>query len=178
MDTHTTYFTADGKEITVRPAIADDALDLLELKKSYIKATRSLPLYEYEYKNGIREEKELIERYIREENSLLLVAVHGNVLIGNLDITGSQRKKLYHTGMLGMGVAYTWHNKKAGSFLMESALAWAQRSLLTVVWLEVYATNLPGIRLYEKFGFEHCGLIKNFFNEEELVDKITMVKYV
>jgi len=173
------HFTPDGKEITIRQACEDDALQLIELKKSYIKGTRSIPLYEYEYKNDIQTEKELISRFRHEPNSLLLVAEHANNLIGNIDLSGSQRKKLFHTGMIGMGIAKEWQNKKIGSYLMESLLLWAaELSPLKIIWLDVYSTNTSGIRLYEKFGFEHTGIIKNFFMEEVPADKITMVKYL
>jgi RimJ/RimL family protein N-acetyltransferase len=179
METHTIHFTKDGKEVIVRPALPDDGLKLLELKKSYLKDTRTLPLFEYEYKNSIQQEKELIEKYIADSNSMLLVAEHGNNLIGNLDLTGSHRKKMQHTAMLGMGIANTWQNRKVGSFLIKDALQWAtHNSTLRLVWLEVYSTNAAGIRLYEKCGFENCGLIKDFFNEEAPVDKITMVNYL
>ena len=63
--------------------------------------------------------------------------------------------------MIGMGIAYEWHNQKTGSFLIESALQWAiKNGVLQLIWLEVYSTNIPGLRLYEKFGFEKAGLIK------------------
>ncbi|MGQ2983766.1 GNAT family N-acetyltransferase [Flavobacterium sp.] len=172
-------FTADGKEITIREAVEEDALSLIELKKSYIKDTRSIPLYEFEYKNDIAMEKDLIKRFADEENSLLLVAEHGNQLIGNIDLSGSQRKKLFHTAMIGMGIAYEWQNRKVGGFLMEALLDWAAKSSpLSIIWLDVYSTNIGGQRLYEKYGFEKCGMIKDFFMEEEPADKITMVKYL
>ena len=39
-----THFTKDGKEIIIREANEDDALNLIELKKSYIKDTTSIPV--------------------------------------------------------------------------------------------------------------------------------------
>lgn len=132
-----------------------------------------------EYINDLQAEKELIKRFINEPNSLLLIAEHNNTLIGNIDITGSQRKKMFHTGMVGMGIANNWRNIKIGSYLMETALNWTiNNSHLSIIWLEVYSNNKEAIKLYEKFGFEPCGFIKNFFMEENPVDKITMVKYL
>ncbi|MFD2602911.1 GNAT family N-acetyltransferase [Flavobacterium suzhouense] len=172
-------FTKDGKEIIIREATEEDAAELIGLKKSYIKNTMSIPLYEFEYKNDIQMEKEWINRFTNESNSLLFVAEHENKLIGNIDLNGNQRKKLFHTGMIGMGIAYQWQNKKIGSFLMDSLINWAtSKSQLRIIWLEVYSTNIGGIKLYEKFGFEQCGLIKNFFEEENPADKITMVKHL
>ncbi|PZR21881.1 MAG: GNAT family N-acetyltransferase [Flavobacterium psychrophilum] len=174
-----THFTKDGKEIIIREAGENDAAGLIELKKSYIKDTTSIPLYEFEYKNDIQAEKEWIRKFVGESNSLLLVAEHNDKLIGNIDLNGNQRKKLFHTGMIGMGIAYQWQNKKIGSYLMDSVMKWASsKSPLRIIWLEVYSTNTGGIKLYEKFGFEQCGVIKNFFEEENPADKITMVKHL
>lgn len=171
------HFTSDGREILIREAVPEDALNLLNLKKSYIRNTKTIPMYEFEYKNDILAEKALIERYA-EPNSLLLVAEHGNNLVGNLDLTGSLRKKMYHTGMIGMGITYEWQNRKIGSFLMREAIQRAKTSVLEIIWLEVYSTNTAGRRLYQKFGFEECGTVKNFFKEERYADKITMVKHL
>lgn len=175
----TIHFANNGKEVIIRQANENDAMKLLELKLGYIRNTKSLPLYEYEYKNDIQAEKDFINRYISEPNSILLVAEHGNNLIGNIDLTGNQRKKLFHTGMVGMGIAYEWHNCGIGSMLLGSTVKWAKESSpLRIVWLEVYSTNTAGRRLYEKCGFEECGIIKDFYNEEIPADKLTMVNHL
>jgi len=110
---------------------------------------------------------------------LLLVAEHRNKLIGNIDLHGNQRKKLFHTAMIGMGIAYEWQDKKIGTLLMDGIMQWAlHKSSLRIIWLEVYSTNKGGVKLYEKFGFEQCGIIPNFFEEEIPADKITMVKHL
>lgn len=174
-----THFTKDGKEIIIREATEDDAKSLIELKKGYLKNTTSIPLYECEYKNNVQMEKEWIQKFITEYNSLLLLAEYNDRLIGNLDLTGNQRKKLFHTGMIGMGIAYEWQNKQIGSLLLESAMKWAiNKSQLSIIWLEVYSTNTAGRKLYEKFGFEQSGIIKNFFEEDNPADKITMVRHI
>lgn len=174
-----THFTKEGKEIIIRQAEEADALQLIALKKSYLKNSTSIPMLIHEYKNDLQAEKELINRFITEPNSLLLIAEHNDTIIGNIDIIGNQRKKMFHTGMIGMGIANGWRNMKIGSYLMEGALNWTiNNSHLTLIWLEVYSDNNGGIKLYEKFGFEPCGFIKNFFMEENPVDKITMVKYL
>ncbi len=174
-DTHT---AKNGKTIIVRNTIEEDAPALIALKKGYIKGTTTIPLYEDEYRNTSIQEAELITRYYNEQNSILLVAECEGELIGNIDITGNQRRKLFHTAMLGMGIAYDWQNKGIGSCLMESALNAMNETPVSIVWLEAYSTNIGGLKLYEKFGFEQCGVIKNFFNENTPIDKITMVKYI
>ena len=165
--------------ITIRKAQPADAEKLLALKRSYIENTTSIPLYLEECRTNPYEERQLIKRYIAEANSILLVAEHDGQLIGNLDLTGNQRKKLYHTAMLGMGVAYTWHGKGIGTLLMRAALEWAHaNSYIKIIWLEVYSTNIAGIKLYQNFKFECCGIMKNFFQETIISDKISMIFYV
>jgi len=166
----------DGKEILLRAAVPNDASQLFALKLSYIKGSSTIPMYEDEYKNDEAQEAEMVQRYSDENNSLLIVAEHDGNLIGNLDLTGSPRRKLSHTGMIGMGISNKWQDKGIGHLLLSSALEWAKKaSPLTIVWLEVYSTNAAGRTLYRKNGFNDCGIIANFFGE---ADKITMVKHL
>ena len=101
-----------GEVITIRTGSRQDAQKLIALKKSYITGTTSIPLYEDEYRNTIVEEAEWIDRYNNQDNSLLLLAEYNGEVIGNIDLTGNQRRKLYHTGMIGMGIHNDWQNKK------------------------------------------------------------------
>ncbi|AXG74482.1 GNAT family N-acetyltransferase [Flavobacterium arcticum] len=176
--TQETYTSKNDKNIIVRNATECDAATLVALKKGYIRGTTTIPLYEHEYKNTTEQEAKLITKYNTEANSILLVAECDGELIGNIDITGNQRQKLQHTAMLGMGVANNWQNTGVGSCLMNSALKTIAQTVVSIVWLEVYASNIAGLKLYEKFRFEKCGAIKNFFNETAPIDKITMVKYI
>ena len=172
-----TYIAKNGESITIRQAISDDAKRLLELKLEYLKDTQTLPLFEHEYPNDIDQERDMIERYQSENNSIILLAVSEDAIIGNIDLTGSWRKKMQHTGVIGMGIHSQWQNQGVGTLLLQNILDWAQESqILKTIWLEVYATNSSGIALYEKVGFRESGRIDNFFLEnEKYIDKITMV---
>jgi RimJ/RimL family protein N-acetyltransferase len=165
--------------IIIREAVANDAEALITLKKSYIRDSTTIPLYEDEYANTIADEAALIERLHNSPNSVLLVAEWDGQLIGNLDLNGSPRRKLAHTTMLGMGIAPEWQNKEVGSLLMEAAIKWALNDTpVKLIWLELYSINLGGKRLYEKFGFTECGTMRDFFREDVVCDKISMVKYL
>jgi ribosomal protein S18 acetylase RimI-like enzyme len=166
----------DGKNVIIRTAQPADAAKLRELKISYIKDSSTLPLFEDEYRNDDKQEAEMIQRYLDEPNSILLVAEYNGELVGNIDLTGNQRRKLYHTGMVGMGIHNDWQNNGIGTLLLSNCIKWAgESSPLKIIWLEVYSTNKAGCRLYEKTGFRICGEIKNFFIN---ADKITMVKHL
>ncbi len=175
-----TYQSKSRQSILIREAIAEDANQLLHLKLEYIKNTKTLPLFDYEYPNDENQEKELIKRYQHQDNSLLLVAENNGVLIGNIDLTGSCRKKTQHSAVLGMGIHTQWQNLGIGTFLIQNVVDWAkQNAFLRIIWLEVYATNIAGRALYRKMGFQESGKIENFFIEKDkFIDKITMTTRV
>ncbi len=172
-----TYQTKSNHPLIIREAIPEDADQLLKLKLEYLKDTETIPLFDYEYSNNITEEYQLIKKYQKESNSILLVAENGGNLVGNIDLTGSRRKKLQHTGMIGMGIHTQWQNQGVGTYLIQNVLDWAgNNDFISLIWLEVYATNQAGIALYQKMGFKEVGRIDAFFHEnEKFIDKITMI---
>ncbi|MGY3795306.1 N-acetyltransferase family protein [Aquimarina sp. 433] len=175
-----TYTTKSNHQITIRQATPDDAQELLHLKLQYLKNTETLPLFENEYPNDTDQEKEMIKKYLSEKNSIILVAMINNNMVGNIDLTGSWRKKMEHTAMIGMGIHTKWQNQGIGTLLLQNVLDWAIKNpVLRLIWLEVYASNISGIVLYTKIGFTEVGRMPNFFLEKgKYIDKIIMNKEV
>ena len=176
----TKFILKNGKSITVREANQHDAPDLISLKLSYIEGSQTIPLLTHEYSDKVADEEHLIKRLKEEQNSILLLAENEGVLVGNIDLNGNQRSKLYHTGVIGMGIRKEWQGQGIGSVLLESAISWSkQNPYLSLIWLEVYDTNVAGKRLYQKLGFEECGRMKHFFKEDNVyIDKLTMVRHL
>ncbi|OUR90784.1 hypothetical protein A9Q87_12590 [Flavobacteriales bacterium 34_180_T64] len=174
------HILKSGSQINIRVPQIEDAQDLLDLKRAYIKNTSTLPLTLEEYPIDVKKEANLIEDYYKSENSILLVAEFNNILIGNIDLTGSQRSKMFHTGMLGMGIGEKWRNQGLGKLLIESVIDWAKHnSKIEIVWLDVYTSNELGYNLYKKTGFKKCGIIKNFFKQDQqYIDKIQMYQRI
>ncbi len=175
-----TYQTKSNQTVLIREATPEDGEKLLNLKLQYLKNTDTIPLFDYEYSNNPSEEAALIIRYQKQPNSLLLVAENNGNIVGNIDLTGSWRKKMQHTAVIGMGIHTAWQNQGIGTFLIQNVVHWSgQNELLRTIWLEVYATNTSGIALYQKMGFQESGRIENFFLEKEkFIDKIIMIKKV
>ncbi len=171
-----TFTTKLNRSIIIREAISKDCKKLLALKLQYLKETNSIPLFDYEYTNSIAEEETLIKKYQKERNSTLLVAENNGQIIGNIDLTGSWRKKMQHTAVIGMGIHTDWQNQGVGTLFLQNVIDWAiENQILKNLWLEVYSTNTAGIELYKKIGFQESGRIPGFFHENETyIDKITM----
>jgi len=166
----------NGINVTIRVPEISEAQKLLELKRSYLKDTKTIPMTIEEYPDDVNHESELIQKYRTSTNSLLLVAEFQNELIGNIDLTGSNRSKMFHTGVIGMGIKEQYRNLGLGRIFIESIIKWARDSSpLELIWLEVYANNNSGLNLYKSTGFKISGVVKNFFKEGNThIDKIQM----
>lgn len=115
-----------------------------------------------------------------EPHMCFLVAepVEGGEPIGNSSLHRTTRPRRIHTATIGMGVRDDWQGRGVGTALMAAMLDvadnwWQVRR----VHLEVYADNAAGIRLYEKFGFEVEGRLRqDAFRDGEYVDSLVMAR--
>jgi len=106
-----------------------------------------------------------------------LVAVVGDRVVGMLGVhTFPNRPRRRHVGAIGMAVHDEWQNRGIGAALMRAGLDLADKWLnLTRLELEVYTDNAPAIRLYERFGFEREGTLRQHaFRDGRYVDAYMM----
>jgi ribosomal protein S18 acetylase RimI-like enzyme len=78
----------------------------------------------------------------------------GCFIVGWCDIAVKKREGFRHVGDLGMGVLKDFRGQGLGRALLEKTLAAAREQKLERVELEVYASNLVAVRLYERHGFQ------------------------
>ncbi len=88
------------------------------------------------------------------------VALHGSDIVGWSDISPLRREGFTHCGALGMGVRKDYRRLGIGTRLLECSLCAASELGLERIELEVFASNTPAIRLYEKAGFVIEGVKK------------------
>ena len=108
-----------------------------------------------------------------------LVALVGDRVVGMLGVhTFPNKPRRRHVGNVGIAVHDDWQGKGVGSALMRAGLDLADNWLnLTRLVLEVYTDNEPAIRLYERFGFEREGTLRqDAFREGRYVDSYTMAR--
>lgn len=113
------------------------------------------------------------------EGTYNLVAVVGERVVGMLGVnTFPNRPRRRHVGTIGMAVHDEWHGKGIGTALMRAALDLADNWLnLIRLELEVFMDNEPAIRLYERFGFEHEGTLRQYaFRDGRYVDSYVMAR--
>lgn len=67
-------------------------------------------------------------------------------------------------------------NNGIGSILLDKLIKLCEAENTTSITLEVANTNIPAIKLYEKFGFKEVGIRKKYYNNS--VDAIIMTMEV
>jgi L-phenylalanine/L-methionine N-acetyltransferase len=165
--------TTDQKNIQIRLAEASDDSDVYDMFTSVTvsSSTLQLPYPSREYWR---------KRITDTDNGTYnLVAVVDGRVVGMLSIeTFPNRPRRRHAGIIGISVADEWHGKGVGSALMRAGLDLADNWLnLTRLELEVYTDNDAAIRLYEKFGFSHEGVLRQHaFRDGRYVDSAMMAR--
>jgi L-phenylalanine/L-methionine N-acetyltransferase len=113
------------------------------------------------------------------EGSYNLVAIAGDRVVGMIGLhTFPNKPRRRHVGTFGMGVHDDWQGKGIGTALMRACIDLADNWLnLTRLELEVYTDNEPAIRLYERFGFEREGTMRQHaFRDGRYVDSYAMAR--
>ena len=107
-----------------------------------------------------------------------IVAVVGDRVVGMFSLHVFTRPRRNHAAAIGLTVHEDWHGKGVGTALMRAGIDLADNWLgLTRLELEVYTDNEPAIRLYERFGFEREGLLRQHaYRDGRYVDSLLMAR--
>ncbi len=141
--------------IVIRKAEPADAAALIAHVHAVIdEAPVATSLAHDEFLNSTETERKLLKQIAGEDNSVFLVAVEGEALVGVLHVRGGKRRSDRHTAEFGISVRRAWWSRGVGSALMGAMLDWASATtVIRRIELHVNADNRRAIRLYEKFGF-------------------------
>lgn len=113
------------------------------------------------------------------EGNYYLVAVVDNRVVGMISVhTFPNRPRRRHAGAIGISVHAEWQGKGVGTAMIRAGLDLADNWLnLTRLELEVFADNEPAIRLYERFGFELEGTLRQHaFRNGQYIDSYVMAR--
>lgn len=162
--------------LQIREATAADAEQVLaHLQHVVSHPPVMIPKAPEEISLTLAQEQLFLEQLRAAANSLFLIALDGEQVVGNLDIKGLGRKALAHVGVLGMAIQAAYRGQGLGSQLMQAGLDWAQNSPLKRIELNVYCDNTPAIALYQKFGFVIEGRRKGYvLHEGQYCDDLIM----
>ena len=150
-------------KIIIREATPDDAEAILALIRSVIaEGDTFMPIQPDEFNYTLEQQRDYLKRVAASEHDAFLVAEEGGRLVGQLSLDGRRHKAERHVAKLGISIHHGFRAKGIGTKLMAAAITWARYTKhIHRIELEVFANNLPAIRLYERFGFKQEGCRRN-----------------
>jgi len=101
--------------------------------------------------------------------------VHDGEVVGWCDIVPRAPEGMRHVGVLGMGLRKEYRGKGLGRMLLAKALDRSEEIGLYKVELEVFASNIPAVKLYEHAGFVVEGRRIDARNIDGYFDDIIMM---
>ncbi len=163
--------SAPRLDITIRGVEADDWEDIAAIQAApeVIYGTLQVP---YKSRDAIRERTEN-----QPPDMHGLVAVVDEQVVGLLGLHVDTGRRA-HVASLGMMVHADFHGRGVGNALMAAAIDLAENWLaISRIELEVFPDNAPAIALYEKFGFEREGTLREYaFRDGQYVDSYLMAR--
>jgi len=162
--------TSSLESLTIRRAEPDDCDAVYEMftASSVYTGTLQLPYPSREYwRRRLSENTDSVY--------YLVGIIEGNI-VGMAHVATFNRPRRSHAGAIGISVHADWQGKGVGKELMRAIVNLADNWLnLTRLELEVYADNEVAIRLYERFGFEVEGRLRQHaYRDGQFVDSIVM----
>lgn len=113
---------------------------------------------------------DILQNDLTSSNSKYIVAKIQNTIVGFAGI----KVILDEADIMNIAVRTDKRSLGIGSLLLEKLITTAQNLTCQTITLEVNETNLPAIRLYEKYDFKRIGLRKKYYNNTN--DAILMQK--
>lgn len=155
------HYCVRGFRYTIRSAVGADAAELSTLRVRIDGET--------EYMDREQGEAYLdapgFERIIRDDSerprNLFLVAEGQEGLVGFSRCEGSELKRFSHKTEFGVCVLKEYWGFGIGKHLLQESVFWADASGIRKMTLTVLETNRKAAELYERFGFEVEGVLKN-----------------
>jgi RimJ/RimL family protein N-acetyltransferase len=141
--------------LVIRQATEDDAERLLSFAAQRF-AERLPVLFESVVPPSLEDRREFLHR-VQAEGGVIFVADNGREIVGVLDFHRAKRPQAAHGGALGMSVTNEHRRRGVGAALLQALLSWTSDAGISRIELEVFDTNAPAIRLYERMGFQHEG---------------------
>ena len=114
-------------------------------------------------------------------DELFLVVEVEHKLVAEISFQVGKRKRLSHTGTIGIAVHPDWRSLGIGHALLDRTILWAtENRRIEKIKLNVLANNLSAVQLYKKKGFVIEGRHKDSlkYDDGTYVDDLSMALFV
>ena len=149
-------------EILYRNPVVEDAQEIVDFYNYVGGETSYLSFEKDEYPLNVESQIEDIKSTNASPINEMILALADGKIIGIGTINSSNKIKCRHCGELGIVVAKEYQGKGIGTTIIQKLIDWAKENGVTTrIQLDTRKDNKSAIRLYEKFGFEMEGCLRN-----------------
>lgn len=154
----------DGRKLFIRRAEESDAERLIAYMNLVGGESDFLTYGKDECHLTVEGEKQFLRDQKNSPANLFLVGFVGEELVCSANLAGESKARISHNCELGITVRKKYWGLGAASALLTELIRFAKENeTLRTIHLDVYANNENAIRLYQKFGFQTMGRLKNYF---------------
>ena len=171
-------YDIDIGKLIIESARIDEAKEIIIFVKAVDNETNYLMRETGEFNISIKEEKEFIRDKEKSYNSIFLTAKVKGKIVGTIGFSGNSLKRYRHKGQFSIAILKDYWNYGIGSKMLSVMLDWADKNEFKKITLEVDDINEKAIKLYQKFGFEIEGKLKNdkYLGNGEYRDSFIMAR--
>lgn len=172
--------TQEKIDIELREAIPEDASAIIKFLEAAALETGFLSMGAEGLGISSEEEAVHLERILKSENNILLVALLGDEVIATGSVSATDKPKLRHIGEIGVAVAKDYWDFGLGTSLVDELIYWSQETgIIRRLELTVQAQNQRAIHVYQKLGFsEEAIMPRGVFENGEYLDVCLMSKMI
>jgi putative acetyltransferase len=172
----------DGSRVEIRAAAPDDAPAGLEFSEDlHTNDAGHLLTEPDEFDRDLETYRERLQKSHDDPRSIHLFAWSDDTVVADAMFVGGSKRRVRHSGWLGLGVRPAWQGRGLGRSLMTVLLDWASgHGDIERVSLRVFTDNARALPLYESFGFvnEGSGLRAFKLGEGRYADEHCMCLFV
>ncbi|SNZ18148.1 Protein N-acetyltransferase, RimJ/RimL family [Terribacillus aidingensis] len=146
---------------SIREATVHDATCLAQLRVLTDRETEYLDRDEGEGYLSPEDFKVLIKSDQQEPNNICLVACDNSGIIGYCRCEGNKLKRQQHQVIFGIAIRKDYWGNGIGKQMLHKVIDWAEDHQIHKINLSVLKVNKRAVALYETFGFQVEGCLKD-----------------
>ena len=172
----------DGRNALIRNPQEEDISGLLDYLYISAGETHFIIRYPEEcVKYTAESVKELYERMNKSDNEAMLVCLVEGKVVGNCQITWSNKMKTRHRATVGIALLKEYWNQGIGTRLFQELIRIAEENPnLIQIELDFVEGNSRALALYEKMGFRITGVKPNAIRLRDgtLLNEYSMIREI
>jgi len=145
----------DGRAALIRTGRPSDSSACVRFMEHVLAESDHLLLEPGEFEMTVEQERAWLKERLDGFAKLVIVAEAGGEVIAICNFEGNdKRKRISHTGVLGISIRKAWRNAGLGRAILQTLIGWATaHPAIERLSLTVFAGNPHAIELYKSFGF-------------------------